>query len=576
MISGKHKRIFFLLLLSSLHLYGFLQSIPNTLQDYPVVITEIMADPSPTIQLPDVEYIEILNRSGESVNISGWTLTVGKYQAALPDITLSEGQYYIICDTESADSFSFIENIAPISMPPVLNTGQVISLKNSSGTTIHTVEFRDTWYKTPGKNSGGWSLEIIDPENPCTGYENWEASRNETGGTPGIRNSVFAHNPDLLSPRYIRAFLPSDSSVELIFSEPLNPGQASNKANYSVNNGFFHPETSIAMAPCFDHVLLTYQEKFIPGIHYQVFFKNTLSDCVGNLLDGGIGTFGEPSYAGIHDIIINEIMFETTAEKPEYIEIMNRSDRIIDLATLIICRKNPAGSVIESVDFSDDPWLLLPGQYYIITRNAPEMPKNCFHEFPGKIIESSTFIRLPDEEGYLSVMDTSFTVIDDAYYNRQMHDNLLENTHGVALERVSNNPSSEAFTTWSSASSASDYCTPAMVNSQLLNDEHSMTFRVYPDVISPDNDGHNDVLDIAFQAEEPGWKGTIKIYGIDGSLVKSIATNVLFGTAESFCWDGTGNNGSIARIGMYIVFAEIFNNQGKVKNYKKVVSVIRK
>ena len=39
-----------------------------------VVITEIMADPTPSAGLPLVEYIEIRNTSGRSLQLSGWRL----------------------------------------------------------------------------------------------------------------------------------------------------------------------------------------------------------------------------------------------------------------------------------------------------------------------------------------------------------------------------------------------------------------------------------------------------------------------------------------------------------------------
>ncbi|HEU0064590.1 MAG TPA: lamin tail domain-containing protein, partial [Flavisolibacter sp.] len=44
-------------------------------QKYDVVIDEIMADPSPAIQLPEAEYIEIRNISGHTINLQSWQLS---------------------------------------------------------------------------------------------------------------------------------------------------------------------------------------------------------------------------------------------------------------------------------------------------------------------------------------------------------------------------------------------------------------------------------------------------------------------------------------------------------------------
>ena len=71
--------------------------------------------------------------------------------------------------------------------------------------TIDSVNYSDNWYKDEDKRDGGWTLEIIDPDNICSEHQNWVASEDELGGTPGTQNSVFANKPDLTGPKLLSA-----------------------------------------------------------------------------------------------------------------------------------------------------------------------------------------------------------------------------------------------------------------------------------------------------------------------------------------------------------------------------------
>jgi hypothetical protein len=67
-----------------------------------------------------------------------------------------------------------------------------VVIKDASGTVISFVHYYDSWYQDATKEAGGWSLEQIDPNNPCAGQSNWRASNNANGGTPGAKNSIDA------------------------------------------------------------------------------------------------------------------------------------------------------------------------------------------------------------------------------------------------------------------------------------------------------------------------------------------------------------------------------------------------
>ena len=76
--------------------------------------------------------------------------------------------------------------------PVLSNTGKQLSLISEFNDTIHTVTYSDTWYKSSSKKTGGYSLEMIDIDDFGAGSDNWSASNDISGGTPGYENSFIS------------------------------------------------------------------------------------------------------------------------------------------------------------------------------------------------------------------------------------------------------------------------------------------------------------------------------------------------------------------------------------------------
>ncbi|PCH97826.1 MAG: hypothetical protein COB85_02425, partial [Bacteroidetes bacterium] len=92
---------------------------------------------------------------------------------------------------------------------------------------------------------------------------------------------------------------------------------------------------------------------------------------------------------------------------------------------------------------------------------------------------------------------------------------------------------------------------------------------VEPELFSPDNDGEKDVVNISYKFDDPGFVGTITIYDAKGRLIKSLLQNELLGTSGTYSWDGVTEENERARIGIYIIYFEVFGLNGEIKQFKK-------
>ena len=73
---------------------------------YDVLITEIMADPSPQVGLPNAEWIELKNVSNTAINLQGWRLgDANSLSGPMPSFTLQPDSFLIVCNSSGVTVF---------------------------------------------------------------------------------------------------------------------------------------------------------------------------------------------------------------------------------------------------------------------------------------------------------------------------------------------------------------------------------------------------------------------------------------------------------------------------------------
>ena len=115
-------------------------------QAFDIVINEIMIDPSPTVQLPNVAYIELYNRADYAIKLTNWMLKINENEIDLDSIECAPNEYLVLID--ETDSLEFEGcNFKLVSLPNMNNTEGYIGLLYNSNEQIHEVQYHKNWYK---------------------------------------------------------------------------------------------------------------------------------------------------------------------------------------------------------------------------------------------------------------------------------------------------------------------------------------------------------------------------------------------------------------------------------------------
>ncbi len=560
----------------TLLLFLFYHLTSYSQQRFDIVVDEIMADPTPQVGLPNAEYIELKNVSGKEINIQGWRLTTSTSTSGVfSNYTLPADSFLIITSTGNASLFaSFGRVLGVSSFPALVNGGTSLTLLSKDNKIIHFVSYASAWYNNAVKEDGGWSLEMIDTHNPCSGQSNWKASIDINGGTPGKKNSVDGINKDVTSPIFKNAYLQDNSTVILQFNEPLD------SASSTTNNYGFVPAiviSAVLLAPGnFSDVIIKLNTPIQASALYKINILG-IKDCAGNELIPLEIEIGLPQDAMPMDVVINEILFNPKPGGSDFIELYNRSEKIIDLSKLSIANRNTGGAVNSVKKISEQPRYLSAGAYIVLTEDAISLGRDYFVKNPGAVVFIPSMPSYPDDKGTVVLQNLMGNIIDEVKYLDDWHFKLIANAEGVSLEKIDQDKAAQDAGNWHSAATTVGFATPTYKNSQYMQTDFvEATIQVAPSIFSPDNDGYEDLAIIQYQLNEPGHTANIKIFDVAGREVRHLVKNNLLGLKGSWAWDGLDEKGRQLSIGSYIIFTEIFNLNGKKKQFKNAVVLARR
>lgn len=538
-----------------------------------VVINELMADPNPPLGLPDAEYIELFNSTTDKYfDLAGWRITTSSTSATLPSYPLAPGAYVLLASTANHPLFSFVSNSLPFGLgsTALVNGGTTVTLEGLGGVPLDMLSYTLDWYQDAGRSDGGWSLEQIDPYNPCSGKSNWRASNAVQGGTPGLPNSVLDETPDTDAPSLMQVLTLQADLVELVFNEGMDATSVAN-GSYTITPALDLAQVT-GIAPSVQRVQLLLAEDMEAGVVYSITVAG-VSDCTGNLIgSNNVGQFALPEIAEPGDVVVNEVLSNPITTGGEYVELYNRSDKVLSLQGWQMANES-SGVIGSPRSISTTPLLFFPGTYYLLTRNinvtASQFPQGQSARFVTVDLPSYTNTR-----GTVVVLDGQGTVIDLYRYDEDQQFPLLRSVKGVALERQDPDRPTADVSNWHSAAASVGYGTPGYKNSQFAPmPMPTGELTIEPAIFSPDNDGFQDVLTVAYSFQQPGFVGTMGVFDMAGREVRRLMDNQLLGTLGAVTWDGVQDSGSKGRMGPYVIQLEVFDLSGNVERYRKTVTL---
>ena len=551
----------------------FTYVIPSAAAFRDVVINEFMCDPSPFVGLAEAEFVELYNTSNNFIDLTDWQLGDASSFGTIGAHIIGPGEYALLVSTTDATLFAFYPNVVTVSSFPSLNnSGDDIILQDENEVVIDQLSYDLSWYQDEAKEDGGYTLEQINPFASCVNASNWKGSDDVLGGTPAEENSVYDATPDTIGPALV--------SIEILGTQTLevNMNEAADAGSISSSNIVIEPSLSVATAsvvePVNNAIVVSFATPIDTGVVYTLTITG-ITDCEGNPQGpDSVATFLLPFNADSGDFVINEVLFNPYTGGSDYIELVNTSDRPLNLKGWQLANFDEEDGVSSWRTITQENYAVEAGGFVLITEDTADVMMNYIQHGIDNFIEAD----LPsynNDSGTVYLLTIDSLITESFSYNEDMHFSLLDDVNGVSLERLDVNRDVNDMGNWHSAAQTVGFGTPGLENSQLfLTGQADGEVSVEPEIFSPyDFDGFNDLLNIYYKFSSPGYVGTIRIYDSNGRPIRDLVTNELLATEGTYTWDGTKDSGEKARIGMYIILFEAFSDQGD-KSVHKLSTVL--
>ena len=187
-----------------------------------LIINEIMADGTGATQaLPKEDFIELWNTTEHWLDISAMNVNgvAFQQQALIPPLG-----YVVLTDADSDSAiFSQLPSVVYYipDFPSLTEDGMLIELTQNN-LLLDAVTYSKRYYGDVKKESGGYSMERVNPFEPCNSWDNWRACVHPSGTSAGAQNSTYGTPLDATGPELMHVLAEPENAITLVFNEPLS------------------------------------------------------------------------------------------------------------------------------------------------------------------------------------------------------------------------------------------------------------------------------------------------------------------------------------------------------------------
>lgn len=539
----------------------FAQSSPKQV----LLITELFPDPTPSLGLPEKEFVEIYNPQSDTISLGGYQLCDADKCYTLPAYKLLPKQCVVICkatDIESFKSYGLVLGLP--SFISLNNDGDQILIKNNLGNIIDQMRYTASMVKE------GKTLEVQNLTNKCQSITNWQAASASVGGTPGQITDAQ------LSPKLPAKPAASGVSIFADSIATISLSDAIDSKSVALLSAKLDREIIALAASKFDSLTntltITFSRKLYSNFFYQLQI-NGLQDCYSRaVLTDTTLIFGVPALADSMDVVINEILFNPTVGGVDFVELSVASkSKIIDLKNWKIA--NIQNGVIANQKTISTKSLLIKSRSTIAIVSDTNLLLSQYQKVG--LMHQADLPAFNDDMGVVLLLNADGKIMDRFDYNEKMHFEVLKKVEGISLERIYLAAPSQDAANWHSAAEQSGFATPGLPNSQSKDEPiEDNSWKVVPVAFNPYGGSNQDFTAIHYSIEEfTDAMATLFIYDAEGRNIKTIAKNTTLSNTGFLRWDGTDNTGTLVPCGQYVLSIQVVNMSGTVKEYTKQVVV---